>query len=209
MELKKAFSVGLPLCMLLVSGVQQAGAQEGFTTKRTVIESSSSSPKGSGGSAVAEESGVMGVQSANKQVYKYPKSVVAYREQIELLQRKGLLAPSKADEFRERLAELDQLTRNAAAKEWPTDLVADLDKKFTKFNADLTTTSTTPEIKAVEKPKPGKKLQQARPMPKAIAPEDSFVGDSNEGSKEMRKVERRPNVGGGDSKPQGAAGRSN
>lgn len=234
MELKKAFSFGLPLCVLLVSSIQQAGAQNSVTTSRTtIIESSSSSPKGGGGSTVVSESGVMGVQSSNKKVYHYPKSVQDYKQQVAMLARKGLLSPSKAEEFNTRLADLERLVKNAEAKEWPESVVADLDKKFTAFNADLSTASQPKQEKPAERLSSDKK--QAKPptpsVPAAVNPKTkrptgetktraniavptnapAAIEAGNEpGSKVLPdKPGRRPNVGGGDSKPTGAAGRGN
>lgn len=239
MELKKAFSFGLPLCVLLVSSIQQAGAQNSVTTSRTtIIESSSSSPKGGGGSTVVSESGVMGVQSSNKKVYHYPKSVQDYKQQVAMLARKGLLSPSKAEEFNTRLADLERLVKNAEAKEWPESVVADLDKKFTAFNADLSTASQPKQDKPAERLGSDKKqAKQPTPsVPAAASPSSSKTNKRPTGETKTRgsigapgqgasasidaamepgskvlpdKPGRRPNVGGGDSKPTGAAGRGN
>lgn len=241
MQLKKAFSIGLPLCVLLVS-VQQAGAQNGVTTSRTtVIESSSSSGGGGGGSGEVSSEGVMGVKSSNKKAYNYPKLVVDYKEQISKLTDKGLLTSAKAEEFKTRLAGLEQLTKDAEAKKWPESVVADLDKKFTAFNADLSrdsqpkvsTPAKTPPITKVaptkEQPKTGKKQptsKEPKVESKLQRPTDKQgfmavptpAGNSIGSSSRVGKVDdaytgshdffsRRPNVGGGDSKPSGAAGK--
>ncbi len=242
MQFKKAFSIGLPLCVLLVS-VQQAGAQNGVTTSRTtIIESSSSSGGGGGGGSEVSSEGVMGVKSSNKKAYNYPKLVGDYKEQISKLTDKGLLTSAKAEEFKTRLAGLEQLTKDAEAKKWPESAVADLDKKFTAFNADLsrdsqpkvstpaktstdTKTPTAPKAPGAaagsgaaapkDKPRESKansKLQRPIDKQRLGAPTPSSsaaigrVGGSYNGKKDM--LERRPNVGGGDSKPTGAAGKS-
>lgn len=227
MELKKALSFGLPLCVLLVSSIQQVGAQNGVTTSRTtIIESSSSSPKGGGSSSgVISESGVMGVQSSNKKVFHYPKSLENYKQQVAMLSRKGLLSPSKAEEFNTRLADLERLVKNAESKEWPDSVVADLDKKFTAFNADLSTASqpkaerpaAVPVDKTKKQPAPATPTASKRPTgegKKNQAPSNtraSIQAGDETGSKVLPEPgpKRRPNVGGGDSKPTGAAGRGN
>lgn len=241
MQFKKAFSIGLPLCVLLVS-VQQAGAQNGVTTSRTTIIESSSSSGGGGGGGSSEVSseGVMGVKSSNKKAYNYPKLVGDYKEQISKLTDKGLLTSAKAEEFKTRLAGLEQLTKDAEAKKWPESAVADLDKKFTAFNADLsrdsqpkvstpaktstdTKTPTAPKAPGAaagsgaaapkDKPKANTKFQRPIDKQRLGAPTPSSsaaigrVGGSYSGSHEF-PTSRRPNVGGGDTKPSGAAGKS-
>ncbi len=196
MQLKKALSIGLPLCVVLACGFAPANADEFFATNVNI----------------------------------YPKSVANFKEQIGTLARKGLLSPSQTEQFKTRLDGLERLVKSVESKEWPQSAVADLDKKFASFNADLSTASqvkgaTRQDVSSVDSK--AKKKDKTPPKGDDKQPgriDAPFAGASTQapgthnatndsiepGPKELPdfRTKRRPDVGGGDTKPTGAAGRN-
>ncbi len=202
MNYEKTISVGLLLCALLVSAGQSAEAQK--------VESSSSSSKPGHSSGV---SGVVGKEKTDG----YPKTIETLKAEVAALHKKGRLTGVKAFEFDKRLTELQLLVKNAEAKKWTEDSKEDLDKRFKEFNDDLSAQARLnrrpPSLNHVPGPTPlpvshptnGHQTQwfTAPHNQNALddAPAINFRADQHPG--------RRPNVGGGDTKPTGAAGKGN
>lgn len=205
MELKKAFSLGLSLCVVLASGYQQAEAQK-----------LRSSPEPSGDEQIINLDFTESLTNDQK-VHHVQGSIPVLKKRIYYLSGQGKLVRAKADVFKKRLSVLEQEAKSAQAKNWPTAIVADLMKKVALFDSELSTASSSAKLinkkKAKDSPsKPGTtdKLQFFKaPRTLEIIDSTPLINDKRTApATPGATTDRRPMVGGGDSKPQGAAGRN-
>lgn len=197
MEFRKAFSIALTLCVaVLASGYHQAGAQQLKSQSAKGTESSFSKP-----------------------AVDFPNSIAQYKQLIEQYSSSKRLAPAKAEELKKKLRDLEQQVKTAQEKKWTTDSVFELTNELINFKTELSASlnSTQPGDKEMhDKAKPGiSPTVQQRPQPSLPPDVDvphgtQHVDDAPSIGGSFGKVKtRRPMVGGGDSKPQGAAGKSN
>lgn len=106
--------------------------------------SSSSSGTSSSSSQTVETKGVMGIKNANKFAFKYKERLATYAEQIEMGLNKGWLTAEEVQAFKSELARLVELEKTARQKEFPQDLLNDLERQVSKFNIDLTKAANKP-----------------------------------------------------------------
>lgn len=101
---------------------------------------------------VIEQSGVMGVKSANVYAPKYKQRIKTYTEQIEMGAAKGWLTAEEVERFKKGLGELTTLEAGVEAKGYQKSDVDDLDKQFTKFNMEFTAAANKPAQAATPSP---------------------------------------------------------
>jgi hypothetical protein len=75
--------------------------------------------------------------------FKYKEKFDTYSQQIEMGISKGWLTSAQAETFKTRLNELRSVESAASHNNYPDADIAKLDKMTTKFNADLSSASTT------------------------------------------------------------------
>lgn len=127
MRTKMAFCLGLVLASATVSLTLPARAD------KIVSESSSSS---STTEAVVDKKGY---------AFKYGERLKNWSETIEKGVAKGWLTSDEAATFKSRWDQLKTLNDSVSAKGYPKAELDDMEKQFTKFNADLSTASSKPK----------------------------------------------------------------
>ena len=132
---------------------------------------------------VIEQRGVMGVRDANVFAPKYKERLKTYTEQIQMGLTKGWLNQQQADHFTGELERLRKLDADSAAQNYAEPGLSSLDKEFTKFNEEFSSTaSAKPAAPAEQKPS-----ESAAP-PKSATPASKPLSKTKPATKHPRKT---------------------
>lgn len=148
-QLGVAQAILLCLCAQPVKAEEDVSTTGSVTSKRVTVESQPATG-GSGeratgtGEFTIEQSGVMGVRSANVFRPKYRERLKTYSEQIEMGVAKGWLTSEEGQHFKKEHARLDALEAEVSSHGFPKAELDNLERQFTQFNIDLHKASNKP-----------------------------------------------------------------
>lgn len=138
MTMTSRFYLSLVLPVAILSTAHASAQTSTTTTRRTVIESHTTTGKPSSTTTTVEQSGVMGVKSANKVNYKYKERLKNYVEQVDMGLTRGWLTADDGAKFKKELERLNALEATVSKNGYVKAEVDNLEKQVTKFNMDLT-----------------------------------------------------------------------
>lgn len=127
------------------------------------------------------QSGVMGIRSANKFVFKYKERFNTYDDQLQMGLSKGWLTEDEANRFKNELSRLRALELAIEKKGYPKEDVGSLDKQVTQFNVDFTRAANKPKP-AAEKDNAGGNTDKAGTPPAPATAPSSSGAASNKAS---------------------------
>lgn len=144
----QAASGAILACFVCSQALSPALADDGVSTRRVVVESSTKVEKiGEPGVAASSYSRGVGFKDANVFNPKYKERLKNFQEQLDMGLAKGWITDKEGAQFKARLEALKEIEKKVSAAKYPKADLDDMEKQFTLYNQDFYKASNKPASK--------------------------------------------------------------